>query len=97
MLEAYRALARAAVERTILDDLPGRTAHEVAVALGPVFPGTRARLAGAADAFDAVRYGRRPAPHAAATEVLDLDADLAGRRPVLPEPLLGGLAPGGPR
>ena len=38
VLEAYRALTRSAIERTLLDDLPGRTAHEVAVALGPVFP-----------------------------------------------------------
>ena len=59
VLEAYRALARSAVERTLLDDLPGRTAHEVAVALAPVFPASAASLALAADTFDAVRYGRR--------------------------------------
>ena len=45
VLEAYRAIARSAEERTLLDDLPGRTAHEVAVALGPVFPAS-ASLAG---------------------------------------------------
>ncbi|MGL5853258.1 MAG: DUF4129 domain-containing protein, partial [Phycicoccus sp.] len=61
VVEGYRAIARAAVERAVLDDLPGRTAHEVAVALAPAFPSHAAGLAGAADVFDAVRYGRRPA------------------------------------
>ena len=54
VLEAYRAVARSAVERTLLDDLPGRTAHEVSVSLGPVFPASARTLAAAADAFDAV-------------------------------------------
>ncbi|MFQ6171937.1 DUF4129 domain-containing protein [Oryzobacter sp. R7] len=89
VLEAYRAIARAAVERTVLDDLPGRTAHEVAVQLGPVFPAEAARLAAAADAFDAVRYGRRPATAGSAREVVALDEALVVLRPVLPG------APGG--
>ena len=91
LLEAYRAIARSAVERTLLDDLPGRTAHEVAVALGPVFPASTRALADAADAFDAVRYGRRAAGLDTARAVLDLDATLAAARPVLagPAPLPG--------
>lgn len=94
VLEGYRAIARSAVERTLLDDLPGRTAHEVSVALQPVFPPHAAGLAGAADAFDAVRYGRRPATPDAARAVLALDADLARARPVLPEPVGGpGVTP----
>jgi hypothetical protein len=86
VLEAYRALTRSAVERTLLDDLAGRTAHEVAVALTPVFPQDAGRLALAADTFDAVRYGRRPARPDAARAVVALDTDLAATRPVLPEP-----------
>ena len=86
VLEAYRALARSAVERTLLDDLPGRTAHEVAVALGPVFPASAASLAHAADTFDAVRYGRRAATVESARAVIDLDASLSTTRPVLPDP-----------
>jgi len=86
LLEAYRALARSAVERTLLDDLPGRTAHEVAVALGPVFPASAPSLARAADAFDAVRYGRRAATVESARAVIDLDATLSTTRPVLPDP-----------
>jgi Domain of unknown function (DUF4129) len=87
VVEAYRAIARAATERTLLDDLPGRTAHEVALSLGPVFPASAARLAAAADAFDAVRYGRRAARLDTAREVADLDATLATTRPVLPGPI----------
>ncbi len=86
VLEAYRAIARSTVERTILDDQPGRTAHEVAVALAPVFPAQRAALAASADVFDAVRYGRRPARPGAAEDVLAVDAELAGTRPVFPDP-----------
>ena len=84
VLEAYRAIARSAIERTLLDDLPGRTPHEVAVELGPVFPASATTLAAAADAFDAVRYGRRAARPEAARDVIALDAALARTRPVLP-------------
>jgi hypothetical protein len=94
VLEGYRAIARSAVERTLLDDLPGRTAHEVSVALGPVFPAYAAGLASAADVFDAVRYGRRPASTEAARAVVTLDTDVAQARPVLPEPVGGpGVRP----
>jgi len=86
VLEAYRALTRSAIERTLLDDLPGRTAHEVAVALGPVFPASASSLAVAADTFDAVRYGRRTATPESARDVIALDADLARTRPLLPDP-----------
>ncbi len=85
VLEGYRAIARAAVERTLLDDLPGRTAHEVALQLGPVFPARSGRLASAADTFDAVRYGRLRASEPAARAVVDLDDELVTTRPILPE------------
>jgi hypothetical protein len=94
VLEGYRAIARSAVERTLLDDLPGRTAHEVSVDLGPAFPVHTAALASAADAFDAVRYGRRSASVDTARAVLALDDDLSRARPVLPEPVAGaGVTP----
>ena len=86
VLEAYRALTRSAIERTLLDDLPGRTAHEVAVALGPVFPASGSALATAADTFDAVRYGRRAARPESARDLIALDAALARTRPLLPDP-----------
>ena len=77
MLEAYRALARSAVERTLLDDLPGRTAARGGGRAGAGVPGIRRALATAADAFDAVRYGRRAARPESARDVIALDAALA--------------------
>lgn len=83
LLDSYRALAAAAVERTVLTDLPGRTAHEVAVALASAFPEHAAALATGATEFDAVRYGHRRTTQASASAVADLDATLAAARPVL--------------
>ncbi len=83
-LDGVRAIARAGVERVLLDDAPGRTAHEVAQLLGVPFPGEHAPLADAADAFDAVRYGDRRATAEQARAVLDLDARLAAARPERP-------------
>lgn len=83
LLDSYRALAAAAVERTLLTDLPGRTAHEVAVALEAAFPDHAAALATSATEFDAVRYGHRHTTQAHATAVADLDTALLSTRPVL--------------
>ena len=92
LLDAFRALTARAVERTLLGDLPGRTAHEVAATLAPVFPSHATDLAVAANAFDAVRYGRQPTTEATARTVLALDTALASARPTLPElvPTPGG-------
>jgi Domain of unknown function (DUF4129) len=81
VLDGVRAVARAAVERVVLDDAPGRTAHEVALALAGPFPGEADALLRAADAFDAVRYGDRRATPDRARDVLALDERLAGTRP----------------
>jgi hypothetical protein len=83
LLDAFRALAASAAERSLVDALPGRTAHEVATALGPVFPDRSARLSRAADAFDAVRYGDRRAGREDADALLALEAELRTTRPVL--------------
>src|SRR5690242_1709532 len=83
LLDSYRALAAAAVERTLLTDLPGRTAHEVAVALESVFPAHAASLATSAAEFDAVRYGHRRTTRALATATAELDATLQATRPTL--------------
>lgn len=81
VLEAYRAIAAGAIERTLLDDRPGRTAHEVAQELGQVFDEHATGLGRAGDAFDAVRYGGRSASEEQARAVLDLEAALATARP----------------
>lgn len=86
VLDGLRAVARGAVERALLDDAPGRTAHEVAVALSSLFPGEEGALVAAAEAFDAVRYGDRRATRTRAEEVVALDARVLAARPVRPAP-----------
>lgn len=95
LLDAYRAVAAGAVERALLDRRPGRTAHEVALGLAPVFPDEASALAGAADRFDAVRYGGLRATADQAAAVVELDRRVAAARPALP----GGrtVTPGAPR
>lgn len=89
LLDAYRAIAAGAVERTLADDRPGRTAHEVSLVLAPVFPDEAGALAAAADGFDAVRYGGAAADARQAAATLELERRVAGARP-----LLTGAAPG---
>jgi len=81
VLDRFRAIARDMSGRSLLDDAPGRTAHEVSLSLALPFPDHAERLAQAADLFDAVRYGHRHASAEQATEVQTLDEDLAGSRP----------------
>ncbi len=57
----FRACAAELVERTVLDDRAGRTAHEVVDDAGAAVPALRDRLAPAATAFDEVVYGDRTA------------------------------------
>lgn len=83
VLEGFRATAKNMSDRTLLDDAPGRTAHEVSLALSHPFPHLSGLLAQSANMFDAVRYGHRHATAEQAAQVLQLDADLAKARPVL--------------
>ena len=87
LLDSYRALAASAVERTLLTDLPGRTAHEVAVALASVFPAHAASLTASAAEFDAVRYGHRRTTRTLATATAELDTALQATRPALGQPV----------
>lgn len=80
VVDGFRALARRQVERGRLEDSPGVTAHEVAAALAREFPPQLGRTAAAADVFDAVMYGERPATREQAVAVLELDVELAGAR-----------------
>ncbi len=84
LLDSYRAVVASAVERTILDELPGRTAHEASLELSRAFPAEQAGLRAAADRFDAVRYGHERALEADARAVVALDDRLARTRPELP-------------
>lgn len=76
VVDGFRALAVRQVERGRLDDLPGATAHEVALALGAIHPHARAAVERTAALFDAVRYGDRPATREQAVGVLQLDLEL---------------------
>ncbi|MFW5475039.1 DUF4129 domain-containing protein [Knoellia sp. CPCC 206450] len=81
VLDGYRAVVAEAVERTVLDELPGRTAHEASLALSGAFPDEAEALRAAADRFDAVRYGHGRATEVEAREVLALDERLTRARP----------------
>jgi Domain of unknown function (DUF4129) len=81
VLDGFRAIARDMSGRSLLDDAPGRTAHEVSLSLASPFPDHAERLARVADLFDAVRYGHRHAGAEQAEQVRMLDGDLAGSRP----------------
>lgn len=81
VVAGFRAIARASIERTVLDDSPGRTADEVAVQLGPAFPGHRDDLRRASRSFDDVFYGDLSADEAAARHVVATDTAVAQTRP----------------
>lgn len=80
VVDGFRAVAVGQVERGRLDDAPGSTAHEVAVALGARFPTEADAVDDAARLFDAVMYGDRPAGRAEAESVLALDGRLRSTR-----------------
>ena len=81
VLDGFRAIAKDMSDRTVLDDAPGRTAHEVSLALASPFPDHADRLARAADMFDSVRYGHRRASADQASRIHDLDTDLVDHPP----------------
>lgn len=83
VVELVRALAREAADRTLLQDAPSLTAHEVGTQLAPVFPEHEPATRRAMDLFDAVRYGRYAAREADALAVRDLEATLRKARPNL--------------
>jgi uncharacterized protein DUF4129 len=80
LVDAFRALALRQVENGRIDDQPGATAHELAAALGAAFPPLARRIADAADTFDLVLYGGRPATPDQARDLLGLDDALVGAR-----------------
>lgn len=78
LVHGFRAFVAGQVEAGLLADSPGATAHEVVRALEQVAPGRHPGLAPAADRFDQVLYGDRPATREQAAAVLALDAHPAG-------------------
>jgi hypothetical protein len=78
-----RALARATLERGVVDLAPGATVHAFARAATRAFPTLAGDLDAAADAFDDVRYLRRPATAALYERVARADREVAAARPTL--------------
>lgn len=80
VLERFRAIARALEERVVLDERPGRTAHEVALDAAAALPDQLAALTHASDVFDGVCYGGRRATQADAAALRRLDDDIRATR-----------------
>jgi len=76
-----RALARGLSERTIIETGPGATVHRFAARAARVFPDEAPALGAAADAFDDVRYLRRPGTEESYRAVAALDDRLAAAVP----------------
>lgn len=76
VVEGFRALTLRQIELGYLEEQPGATAREVAASLGTSFPGRQERIEQAAQLFDQVLYGDRPARADQAQGVLALDDDL---------------------
>ena len=86
----FRGLARAVVERDLLEMPPGATVHAFARTAGRVFPGCAVALEEAAAAFDDVRYLRRPGTPDLYARVVAVDEAIMAARPLLAE---AGAAP----
>lgn len=78
----FRALARALIERDLIDPAPGATAQGIAREAIPSLPGFADRLHSAATAFDAVRYLRTPADEADYRALAATDDDIRSATPV---------------
>lgn len=81
-LDTFRALVRRSQERALLDERPGRTAHEAAVELAPRFPEHAGDLAGAAWVFDSLYYGKSTADPRSYETMAQLERTIAAARPV---------------
>ncbi|WP_225753672.1 DUF4129 domain-containing protein [Actinotalea sp. Marseille-Q4924] len=84
VLDRFRAILRALEERVVLDERPGRTAHEAAQQAGDLLPGCAADLVAAGRLFDDVCYGDAEADAADDARLRDLDRRVAAERPVRP-------------
>ncbi|MBO0899888.1 DUF4129 domain-containing protein [Cellulomonas sp. zg-ZUI222] len=80
--DRYRAVVRDLEERGLLDERPGRTAHEAARLAGAALPPHADALARGGDLFDAVVYGDRPAAAQDDTAMRELDAAVRAARPL---------------
>lgn len=80
LTERFRAIVRAAEERTVIDPQPGRTADEVTGQLIRAFAALRGPLGSAATLFNSVRYGNAATSSADYQLLVLLDRDLLAER-----------------
>jgi hypothetical protein len=97
VLDAMRAIAQGAAERTLLDEAPSLTAHEVGLQLADPFPAQRDELRWAADLFDAVAYGHHAASRPQAERIIALERTLGRTRPTLRQPPVAATTAGAVR
>ena len=81
VLERFRALLRGLEERTVLDERPGRTAHEAAHEAGLRLAGHASDLDQAGRLFDDVCYGDAEADRSGFQWLAELDGTVARTRP----------------
>lgn len=79
--ERFRALVRSLEERAVIDERPGRTAHEAVEAALRRLPALTAGLRRAGVLFDDVVYGGVPATSGDDTWLRGLDAEVMSSRP----------------
>lgn len=79
--DRYRAVVRGLEERALLDERPGRTAHEAARVAGAALPEQAAALARGGDLFDDVVYGERTATDTDDAVMRALDDGVRAARP----------------
>lgn len=84
VVERFRAVVRDLEERAVLDERPGRTAHEATLDAGAVLPEVAGALASGGQLFDAVAYGGRPATDDDDAALRELTARVAAARRVAP-------------
>lgn len=86
--DRFRAVVRSLEERVVLDERPGRTAHEAVQDAGRRLPAHAADLAAAGRLFDDVVYGDLEAGPADDALLRELDARVAAARPTPPAGLV---------
>lgn len=80
--ERFRAVVRSLEERTVLDERPGRTAHEAVEAAAYRLPSSAAALRDAGRLFDDVVYGDQAAGPADDARLRGVDAAVRAERPL---------------
>ncbi len=81
VLERFRSVVRDLEERAVLDERPGRTAHEATLEAGARLPGVAPELVAAGALFDDVAYGGRSASEVDDARLRELVVALGAARP----------------